>query len=304
VSAGAPPRTWSALDLDPAAADAELVGRIAAEIGSPGAELRSGAAGPRWRLYLPQGDPGAWSLRVRELWRAWSPAPAAPVLELVEEPERDWSGETRSGFRGADAEPFWIGPPWLEPPAGRTTVRILPGRAFGTGLHATTRLALRLLGRLPVRGARVLDVGTGSGVLALAALAHGAREAVGVDLDAHALANAAENAALNGAASDAWSGAAHGRVGAAPPLRLVAGSLDALAPPAVFDLVLANLERGTLLPLIRRLRETLAAGGTLVASGLLAAQAPELLRAAAAAGLVAVDRRKEEGWWGAALRTA
>jgi ribosomal protein L11 methyltransferase len=289
VSVAAPPAAWAALDLDAGEADAELVGRIAAEIGSPGAELRPSGAGSRWRLYLPEGDPEALSARVRDCWCAWSPGRIDPAPRLVREPERDWGAEARRAFAGADAEPFWIGPPWLDPPRGRTPVWILPGRAFGTGLHPTTRLALRLLGGRRAEGARVLDVGTGSGVLALAALARGARQAVGLDVDRHALANASGNALLN-AAGDG--------------LRLVAGSLDALAPSAAFDLVLANLERDALLPLLAPLRRVVAPGGVVVASGLTLAQRTELLAASAASGLSAGDEREEGGWWAALLRPA
>jgi ribosomal protein L11 methyltransferase len=270
VSVAAPPAAWAALDLDAGEADAELVGRIAAEIGSPGAELRPSGAGSRWRLYLPEGDPEALSARVRDCWRAWSPGRIDPAPRLVREPERDWGAEARRAFAGADAEPFWIGPPWLDPPRGRTPVWILPGRAFGTGLHPTTRLALRLLGGRRAEGARVLDVGTGSGVLALAALARGARQAVGLDVDRHALANASGNALLN----------------------------------AAFDLVLANLERDALLPLLAPLRRVVAPGGVVVASGLTLAQRTELLAASAASGLSAGDEREEGGWWAALLRPA
>ena len=291
MTVAGPPRTHAALDLAASESDGDLVGRIAAEIGSPGAELRTMAAGSRWRLYLPQGDPAAWSARVRELWIEWAPAggPPAATPDLVEEPERDWSDEARRGFGGTVIGPFWIGPPWLDPPAGLTPVRILPGRAFGTGLHATTRLALRLLALHTPGVARVLDVGTGSGVLALAALARGARRAVGVDVDPHALANAAENAGLNERG---------GR------LRLTAGSADAFGPAARFDLVLANLEAAPLVRMLETLGRILGPAGTLVVSGITAGQRSAFLAAACGRGLVPVEETEEEGWWAAALRRA
>ncbi|MBA2564026.1 MAG: 50S ribosomal protein L11 methyltransferase, partial [Gemmatimonadetes bacterium] len=132
---------------------------IAADIGSPGVELLESAPGipgvlqGRARLYFPEGDPAAAEARVRRLWSAYGggagrgnargrPGAASsrrePVFTPFAEPARDWGADGRCGFTGTTAGPFWIGPPWIDPPAGAIAIRINPGRAFGTGLHPTT----------------------------------------------------------------------------------------------------------------------------------------------------------------------
>ena len=158
-----------------------------------------------------------------------------------------------------------------------------PGMAFGTGLHPTTRLCLAALepladdGRLT--GARVLDVGCGSGILAIAALRLGAASALGVDTDPIAIESTEANARRNGLTrrTRAW-----------------VGSLPSGEPP--FDVVLANLIAGVLVPLAPALRLEIADGGTLLASGIFIDREAEVRAAFQAAGLV-VSHRLVEGDW-------
>ena len=107
-----------------------------------------------------------------------------------------WEERWRDFHKPVVVEGLWIGPPWETPPAGRPTVVIDPGRAFGTGAHATTRLTLRLLNRLDRRGS-LLDVGCGSGVLSIAAARLGFGPISAIDIDAQAVAAALRNAAAN-----------------------------------------------------------------------------------------------------------
>jgi ribosomal protein L11 methyltransferase len=155
--------------------------------------------------------------------------------------------------------------------------------AFGTGLHPTTRLCLAALepladnGRLV--GARVLDVGCGSGILAIAALKLGAATALGVDTDPIAVEATTANARRNGLARR---------------LRAIEGSLPAGEPP--FDVVLANLIAGVLVPLAPLLRDAVRVGGTVVASGIFIDREDEVANAFIAAGL-AIASRTAEGEW-------
>jgi ribosomal protein L11 methyltransferase len=166
-----------------------------------------------------------------------------------------------------------------------------PGMAFGTGLHPTTRLCLAALepladdGRL--LGARVLDVGCGSGILAIAALKLGASAAVGIDTDPIAVEATVANAARNGLDD-----------------RLTAhvGSLPTDAGP--FDVVLANLVAGLLIPLARQLLAELAPTGTLLASGIFADREGAVRDAFASAGLRIMDRASEGEWVALELRRA
>jgi ribosomal protein L11 methyltransferase len=113
----------------------------------------------------------------------------------------DWADRWREFHRGARIGRLWVGPPWEEAPAGLTPVVIDPGRAFGTGLHPTTRLCLGLLDSLP-RGS-LLDVGCGSGVLAVAAVKLGFAPAYAVDHDPVAIDATIANAAVNRAEVEA-----------------------------------------------------------------------------------------------------
>ncbi|HET7167754.1 MAG TPA: 50S ribosomal protein L11 methyltransferase [Candidatus Limnocylindrales bacterium] len=158
-----------------------------------------------------------------------------------------------------------------------------PGMAFGTGLHPTTRLCLAALEGLAddgtLAGARVLDVGCGSGILAIAALRLGAARAVGVDTDPIAIEATLANARRNHVARR---------------LRAQRGSLPSDGGP--FEVVLANLIAGLLVPLAPLLRDELATGGALLASGIFVDREVEVRGAFEAAGL-AIDGRSAEGDW-------
>jgi ribosomal protein L11 methyltransferase len=158
-----------------------------------------------------------------------------------------------------------------------------PGMAFGTGLHPTTRLCLAALESLADRGAidgaRVLDVGCGSGILAIVAVKLGAAEALGVDTDPIAIEATLANARRNRLAR-----------------RITArvGSLPSGEPP--FDAVLANLIAGVLVPLAAPLQAELRPGGTLLASGIFIDREGEVRAAFEAAGLVIAERSAEGDW--------
>jgi ribosomal protein L11 methyltransferase len=158
-----------------------------------------------------------------------------------------------------------------------------PGMAFGTGLHPTTRLCLAALESLAddgrVEGARVLDVGCGSGILAIAAIKFGASDALGVDTDPIAIESTLANARRNRLARR---------------VRARAGSLPSGEPP--FDVVLANLIAGVLVPLAGALHDEIRPGGTLVASGIFVDREGEVRAAFEAAGL-AITGRSHEGDW-------
>ena len=158
-----------------------------------------------------------------------------------------------------------------------------PGMAFGTGLHPTTRLCLVALERLADAGrlasARVLDVGCGSGILAIAALRLGGAEALGVDTDPIAIEATLANARRNRLARR---------------IRAHEGSLPTGESP--FDVITANLIAGLLVPLAPLLRAELAPGGRLVTSGIFVDREPEVRAAFEAAGLTVTERTGEGEW--------
>jgi ribosomal protein L11 methyltransferase len=175
-----------------------------------------------------------------------------------------------------------IVPSWADEPtqAGDVRVTLDPGMAFGTGLHPTTRGCLDLLQRVSPMPAEVLDVGCGSGILAIAAVRLGAERAHGIDTDPVAVEATLANAERNGL--DA---------------RVIAhvGTLPAL-PAQPYRLIVANLVAAVLVALAPRLAAHLAPGGVLLVSGIIAPRADEVIDALGTAGLRAVDRLDDSEW--------
>jgi len=182
-------------------------------------------------------------------------------------PSEDWSVSWRASIKPVRVGRLWVGPPWEDPDPDSISVVIDPKMAFGTGDHPTTGLCLQAIDEYlrSHRDAEVLDVGTGSGVLAIAARKLGARRAVAVDTDPIAVANAKENALRNGIAD----------------IELILGTLEAVSDD--FDLVVANILANTLVELAPRLAE--ATRHRLVLAGVLVEQQQEVIRAQRPHGL-------------------
>ncbi|HTO13976.1 MAG TPA: 50S ribosomal protein L11 methyltransferase [Candidatus Binatia bacterium] len=217
---------------------------------------------------------------------------AGPRARVAPLADADWASAWREHFRPvAVGRALLIAPPWETPAAGdRLVLTIEPGRAFGTGHHGTTAGCLELLESLVAaeRPARALDLGTGSGILAIAAARLGVAEVLACDSDPDAVAAAGANAALNGVA---------GRV------RAVLDDVATLAA-APAPLVLANLLAAAHRALGARYAALVAAGGVLVAGGLLDAEADDVAGALAAHGFRREAARSLEGWTSLALRHA
>ncbi len=179
-------------------------------------------------------------------------------------PDQDWVRLTQAQFAPVAITPdFWIVPSWHEAPAqARQLIRLDPGLAFGTGTHPTTRMCLRWLAQSPgVAGARVLDYGCGSGILAIGAAKYGAAQVDAVDIDPAAVATARDNAANNATS-------------------LCSGLPDTVEPAqARYGIVLANILASPLKVLAPLLYAHLAPGGYLVLAGILERQTQELQEA-------------------------
>jgi len=244
------------------------------------------------RAYLPARDPAAAEAEAASIADALGHLQAfglRPIGELRTQVvhEADWANAWKAYFPVLRVgRRLVIRPTWRrhKAVADELVLALDPGMAFGTGLHPTTRLCLAMLETVADRGdeldgARVLDVGCGSGILAIAAIRLGAARAVGVDIDPIAIEATAANAKRNGIARR---------------IRARVGSLPSGDPP--FEVVVANLIAGVLVPLAGPLHDELRPGGVLVASGIFIDREAEVRAAFETAGLV-VDGRLDEGDW-------
>jgi ribosomal protein L11 methyltransferase len=221
-------------------------------------------------------------------------APGVGLVEPIEIPDEDWARRSQRDLAPIHVGRIVVTPPWAEAAEARTdaatariTIVIQPSMGFGTGHHATTRLCLELLQGLDLASRSALDVGTGSGVLALAARALGARAVTAVDDDPDAIESARENLALNGAPGG---------------IDLVRGDFRAvLRGGEGWDVVPANLTGGLLIRGAGTLSAAVAAGGALVVSGLTRGEEADVM-AAFAPGMKPALRLAEYVWVGVVLR--
>ena len=283
------------LTVDAGDEAAEAVTNFLWELGAVGVVEESLAGAPaRLRAFFPAPASAALVERVDAYLdglRALGFA-AGPGATLTPVADADWAAAWREHFRPiAVGRGLLVAPPWEAPAtSNRVVVTIEPGRAFGTGQHGTTAGCLELLEGLVAaeRPARLIDVGTGSGILAIAAARLGVIDVLACDVDPDAVAATRANAARNGVA---------GRVRA-----LVADAASLAAPPA--PLVLANLlasAHRVLGPSYRRLVDD---GGALVLGGLLEAEADDVVGVLGAHGFRREAARSLEGWTSLVLRHA
>lgn len=218
---------------------------------------------------------------------AESLAGLAPEIQVtpLELPDDDWVTRSQQALTAVEAGRFIVAPPWDLPspvPDDRTVIVIEPSMGFGTGHHQTTRLCLVALSERDLTGRSVLDLGTGSGVLAMAAAHLGAADVRALDVDSDAIAAAERSAALN-----------------VLPASVQFATADLFAEaPAPADLVVANLTGAMLIKAAEILAGVVAPAGTLVVSGFMDDEADGVERALAA---FEVERRLQEDVWRAAV---
>ncbi|ODT45265.1 MAG: hypothetical protein ABS70_03560 [Nitrospira sp. SCN 59-13] len=242
--------------------------------------------GDEVHLYWPAGrcGPDTWQGLNHALTQLGHPDPghAVSINKLA---NQDWNAQWSRLVDPIRIGRVLVRPSWKNVPlnAGEIELIIDPKQAFGTGHHATTQLLIEWLQQIVRPNDRVLDVGTGSGILAMVALRLGATEALGVDFDAVAVDCAREYAQVNGF---------DGR------LTLAVGQAQGPQAHDAFDptLVLANLDRQTLLMSAETLCGYAARGARLFLSGLLAEQRSEIEAAYAARGVYVKAVRERDGW--------
>lgn len=243
--------------------------------------------------HIPEDDaaPAAVEATERALWhlQAFGLRPVGQ-LRVRSVDDADWTDAWKAGYVPQRIGRVVIVPSWLKEPIGpdEVALRLDPGMAFGTGLHPTTRGCLRLLQEVLPMPPVVLDMGSGSGILALAALRLGAERAVCYDTDPLAVAATLANAEANGLAD-----------------RITAqlGPLPASPAADPYPLVLANLVAAVLIDSAEPLAAHTAPGGTMLASGIIETRADEVLAALMVTGFV-LDHRIDDGEWVSLRMTA
>lgn len=201
-------------------------------------------------------------------------------IEPLDLPDEDWAARSQASLTMVHAGRFIIAPPWDMPAddVDATVIVIEPSMGFGTGHHATTRLCLRLLSDLDVSDLSVLDLGTGSGVLTMAAALSGARRVLGIDVDVDAIQSAETSARMN----------------TLPDTIEFQVSDFRSAPPAPAEVVLANLTGGMLTSSGPQIAALVKPGGQMILSGFDHTEVDGVL--AAFPGFTALQRLTEDNW--------
>ncbi len=238
------------------------------------------------RTYIPLGDVDARAKLEAGLWHLGRiyPIPKATLRPLA---EANWAERWKSHYTPQRiGKSFYVVPTWIEPDARESdrVIRMDPGMAFGTGLHPTTRLCLAALERHVAGGDAVLDIGTGSGILAIAGALLGASEVAAIDLSPDAVEIARANAERNGV-----------------HLLVQAGELHELEP-AEYDVVVANLLASTIIELAPALIPRLRPGGIVISSGILVDQRDTVEEALTTVGLAKVEHMVSGDWVATAFR--
>ena len=230
-------------------------------------------------LYLEPGAQPAETLAVVQA--RMEAAGIAYTVETEGIEQEDWQNGWRKYYHPLEiGRRLAVVPSWQEYDTARVKLLLDPGLAFGTGGHETTSLCLEALDELVQGGERMLDIGTGSGILAIAALKLGAASAEGVDIDPVAVRTAVENAALN-QVEDRFSG--------------LVGDLSDQAS-GTYQIITANIVANAIISLSPAVPGLLAEGGHFIASGIIDTRADEVEEALRAAGLTVAARKEKRGW--------
>lgn len=189
----------------------------------------------------------------------------------------NWDEAWRKYYKTIELDRIAVVPDWIEYNGDKAVVRLEPGMAFGTGEHASTRLCLGFLEKLDLTGLDVIDVGTGSGILGIAASKLGAKSVYMTDIDEKAVLVARENVVKNNAPN-------------------CTVEVSDLADTIDQDVILANLTADILLRLLERLTKSIKKGAKLIVSGIIAERLDEVIKGYTGAGFKVLDISSQDDW--------
>lgn len=285
---------WWYITLFASAERQDVLHSLAELTGSIGAELQELPTGARLRAYYLSAKPlSCWRDRMADALREWDDI---RIEDMGRVDNQQWHVANEESF-----PPLPVGDrlvvlaPWHrgKEPADRVALYINPGSAFGTGYHESTQIALELLEKYIEKGQEkmtVVDVGTGSGILSIAALKLGASRAVARDIDPAVMGEVSNNCRLNGIEPEA--------------IELSIGDGLHSVRDASADLLLSNILIEPNLQVLSDARRVLAARGVALFSGMIRAERDPFCEAIARNGLVVLEERQKEDWWGVAATPA
>ena len=233
--------------------------------------------------FIPE---SAWSDIVEQRVRTVVSEHVSAPLEVNRIEDRNWNADWEKSIQARNVGRFRVRPTWDTTGAAADEIDLIidPKMSFGTAYHESTRLLLRRLPEFVAEGDVILDAGTGTGILAIAALKCGAARAVGFDVDPWSIINAVENAELNGVSDR---------------LDLREGTEDVLRRNERFDVIFANINRDVLLAMLPVLG---AAGDIIALAGLLITDRPAVCARLEELGLAIVEESSEGEWWSVWVR--
>ena len=239
------------------------------------------------KAYIPASQ---WHKDLHQFIYTWLRAHQQPLrIEISRIPEQNWNQQWEQSLQPIAIGPFIVRPSWKPtPPAHRDKIEIIidPKMSFGTGYHESTRLLLQMLPEFVQPGDRILDAGTGTGILAIAALKLGARQAVAFDIDRWSALNFKENVARNQLTQQ---------------VQFFEGSIEQIDADH-FDVSLANINRNVLIDMLPALAAKTKTGGYVLLAGLLTSDKEAMCKRAREVSLQLRKELTENEWWAAAFQ--
>jgi ribosomal protein L11 methyltransferase len=243
----------------------------------------------RWRIYFSLVLSARQQQQLLEKLKRLNPSLDLKETVFSVQPQQDWNAEWKKHYRPLHITGrIWVAPPWEQPrlKKGEILLIIDPQMAFGTGNHESTQLMIRALEKYLTPNLRVLDAGTGSGILAILAKKLGAAEVFAFDIEPEAIDNARHNALINKTTE----------------IDFCCGDFT-VVPAGEFDVILANINRNILLELMSSFREVLRRNGLLILSGILTSD-EEVLQKSMSGWLEYLEKFEDKDWISLVLKKA